>query len=174
MKDLALEKLYSSLDLLSKVEFGAAEYLSLSGVIIAFLGLAFAIQWRKNDKRTKLIDEIDSTWASLVDVSYRLRMDCRTLQQKFEYSEISQLDMQSSIKECDSLIFKGLYETAKQLHEAFQSESSQMNLDQLYEAKRLAVSYKIQVENGAKNFNDRLTLAYEQFEQQLELLRKSC
>ncbi len=118
-----------------------------------------------------MIEEISNSLNSILDVTYKLRMNCHTLRQKYEYSEIKELGMQTTIDEYDKLIFKKVHDSAKLTFEAFQIEAPKLTMKELSETKKLVNHTKFQLSNDADNFYERMSLAHEQLEKHWRSLR---
>jgi hypothetical protein len=174
MEKFFVKKLDSVLDSIEALDLKAIDYVTLIGVFVAVLGLFFTYIWRKRDRKRKLIEQVDGIWNSIVEVSYRLRTDCNTLRQKFEFSDIKQLNMQDTIEQYDQLLFKKTYDNAKNSYEAFQTEAPKLSYQELMVAKITADKIKTQLTNDAINFRDRMSLAYEQLEKRWSTFNKSC
>ena len=173
MKDLANEVLVFFNGLLVSLDMKTSDYLTLLGTLVAIIALLVTYIWRKRDRRRKLIEEISNSWNSILDVTYKLRMDCHTLRQKYEYSEIKELGMQTTIDEYDKLIFKKIHDSAKLAFEAFQIEAPKLTMKELSQTQKVVNHTKFQLSNDANNFYERMSLAHEQLEKHWRSLKMS-
>ena len=157
-----------------QLDFKLSDYLTMLAIFVALLTLAFTFIWRIRDRKRKLIEEIEGKWINVVEVSTQLRMDCKTLQQKFEFSDIQHLEMQKTIQDYDQLIFKKMNNNANATLTAFKVESRKMKASELSKAKDTVDSLKIQLSIDAANFKERMSLAFKQLERKWNTPNKSC
>ncbi|MEC6832002.1 hypothetical protein VXS06_09535 [Photobacterium toruni] len=158
----------------SSFDLETSDLLALLGVIATVITLFIAYIWRVRDRKHQLTTEIEQHWNRAVEISYKLRMDCLTIKQKFEFSDISHLNMQSTVEDWDDAIFKKLHENAKASLSAFQTESAKFSIKELKQAKEMVLALNVQLAQDADNFNARMTLAYEQLDKRWSSMKSSC
>ncbi|MDA0143973.1 hypothetical protein OCT63_06950 [Vibrio sp. RW] len=145
-----------------------ADYIAIISVffsiVIAFISLYYTHVCRGRDQRRELVLSIERKHLEALDTAYKMKLDCITLKQKFELSDISNIDMQSYIQSIEEMILEPLHNNATVMMEQFKLESAKMSIKQLEEHLSIIDSFILNLQSNRDNFKERIELGYDQLD----------
>ncbi len=131
-------------------------------IVIASISLYYTHVCRGRDQRRELVLSIERKHLEALDTVYKMKLDCITLKQKFELSDISNTDMQSYIQSIEEMILKPLHNNATVMMEQFKLESAKMSIKELEEHISKIDSFILNLQSNRDNFRERIELGYDQ------------